>query len=329
MKSLNNTTALCVLLAVGADFATPLAFAEAVTGIGEACTPLSQQYPDMGTTQSTSANKEFITIWGSFRLPGGPCGYASAEAHYNALLDDARSRGGPTDHRPETLPDWGGHWGTDINTGEVVIGGIHSSREGVLARLTPAARVVYERDVEMLHAEQGIDPISLCLPLNFPRWFTPYGYREHFLTPGKSLLGSEMMNEFRRIFTDGRAHPTEEWMTKEWLGYSIGFWDNDILVVWTRGIKKGIMTRGMPRLTDKVEVVASRDVTKFGGEFSFSRSLLAEASSGHIARLSRTGGQSLGQSIERLGIVGAVCAPIVLDASVIGYIYLDYVFSGT
>ncbi len=76
--------------------------------------------------------------------------------------------------------------------------------------------------------------------------------------------------------------------------------------------------------SDQVEVLVSRD-TKAAktGEFSFSSSLLREASSGHIARLSRRGGEQLGQSIERLGITGALCAPIVLDASVVGYIYLD------
>ena len=76
--------------------------------------------------------------------------------------------------------------------------------------------------------------------------------------------------------------------------------------------------------SDQVEVLVSRD-TKVAGtaEFSFSRSLLREAASGHIARLSRRGGEELGQSIERLGITGALCAPIVLDASVVGYIYLD------
>ena len=76
--------------------------------------------------------------------------------------------------------------------------------------------------------------------------------------------------------------------------------------------------------SEQVEVLVSRD-TKVArtAEFSFSSSLLREASSGHIARLSRRGGEQLGQSIERLGITAALCAPIVLDASVVGYIYLD------
>ena len=49
-----------------------------------------------------------------------------------------------------------------------------------------------------------------------------------------------MMNEFRRVFTDGRPHPSNDWMTNEWLGYSIGFWDDDVLTIWTKGIKEGL-----------------------------------------------------------------------------------------
>ena len=76
--------------------------------------------------------------------------------------------------------------------------------------------------------------------------------------------------------------------------------------------------------SDQVEVLASRDLkTGKAGEFSYSRSLLREAASGQIARLTQRGDHQLGQSIERLGIIGALCAPIVLDASVVGYLYLD------
>ncbi|HMB71949.1 MAG TPA: hypothetical protein VKQ06_00145, partial [Gammaproteobacteria bacterium] len=81
------------------------------------CVPLAEQYPDLGTDQSISANREFTTVWGSFELPGGPCGYASAEEHYAALLEDTRRRGGPTRHTLSSLPDWSGHWGTENSTG--------------------------------------------------------------------------------------------------------------------------------------------------------------------------------------------------------------------
>ncbi len=219
------------------------------------CVPLAQQHPDLGTRQSVSARREFVTVWGSFELPGGPCGYVSAEQHYNALLEDAMRRGGPTRHSLTSLPDWSGHWGTENSTGEVAIVGLNSTTEGMAARLTPEAREVFLHDARMWSQNHAIDPLSFCLPPNFPRWFTEYGFREHFLTPDKTLAGSEMMNQFRRIFTDGRSHPPEDWMTHEWLGYSIGFWDDDVLVVWTKGLKQGILQRNMPRQTDQMEVV--------------------------------------------------------------------------
>lgn len=219
------------------------------------CIPLKEQYPDLGTPQSVSASRDFVTVWASFDLPGGPCGYSSAQEHYDALLADAKSRGGPTQHTFDTLPDWSGHWGTENNTGEVAIVGRSSFTEGMAVRLKPEAREVFLRDAEMWKQNHAIDPLSFCLPPNYPRWHTEYGYREHFLTPEKALLGSEMMNQFRRIFTDGRPLPSEEWMTKEWLGYSIGFWDGDILTVLTKGIREGILQRNMPRQSDQMEVV--------------------------------------------------------------------------
>ncbi len=74
---------------------------------------------------------------------------------------------------------------------------------------------------------------------------------------------------------------------------------------------------------EQVEVLESQDAKAVKGEFSFSRSLLREASTGQIARLARHGSQQVGASIEKLGITGALCAPIVLDTSVVGYIYVD------
>ena len=75
---------------------------------------------------------------------------------------------------------------------------------------------------------------------------------------------------------------------------------------------------------DQVEVIAARDLNMDRpADFSFSRSLLREAASGHVARLSRSTDALLGQSIQQLGILCAVCAPITLDGSVVSYIYLD------
>lgn len=225
----------------------------AATATGD-CVPLAAQHPDLGTDQSISANKEFVTVWGSFELPGGPCGYASAEEHYNALLEDARARGGPTIHTAETMPDWSGTWGTENGTGEIAIVGLNSTREGMAARLKPEAREVFMHDSQMWLDDHAIDPISFCLQPNFPRYHTEYGYREFFLQPDKVTMYSQMVNQLRHIYLD-RPMPSDEWITPEWLGYSIGFWDDDVLTVWTKGLKEGILQRNMPRQSGEMETV--------------------------------------------------------------------------
>jgi len=255
MKLMPLRGALAALLLLSSALCATTAAAQDSSAKNTECKTLQELNPGLGTSQSVSANKEFVTVWGSFDLPGGPCGYASAEEHYNALLAAAKAKGGPTKHTFDTLPDWSGTWGTENNTGEIAIVGRNSTREGMAARLKPEAREVFMRDSQMWLDDHAIDPISFCLQPNFPRWFTEYGYREQFLTPERSVFYSQMVNQLRHIYTDGRPHPSDEWITPEWLGYSIGFWDEDVLVIWTKGIKEGILQRNMPRQTNQMETI--------------------------------------------------------------------------
>jgi len=75
---------------------------------------------------------------------------------------------------------------------------------------------------------------------------------------------------------------------------------------------------------DDVEIVAYQDYQHDTADgFRFSKSLLMRVMDGGVARLSHSSEGHLGQSIERLGIVQAMCAPLVVDGVVIGAIYLD------
>lgn len=248
-------------LAAALLLATAMSGAQAVAQDNAAgadeCVPLAEQYPDLGTSQSVSARREFQSVWASFELPGGPCGYASAEEHYNALLADAEARGGPTQHTLESLPDWSGSWGTENATGEIAIVGLGSTREGMAVRLTEDAREVFMSDSQAWLDDAAFDPLSLCLQPNFPRWFTEYGYRLNLLTPERSVFYSQMVNQLRVVYTDGRPHPSDDWRNPagEWLGYSIGFWDEDVLTIWTTGLKEGILQRNMPRQSDQMETI--------------------------------------------------------------------------
>ena len=62
--------------------------------------------------------------------------------------------------------------------------------------------------------------------------------------------------------------------------------------------------------------------------FSFSRSLISAASNGEIVRMTNDSNANYGESIIRLGISSALCAPISLGTSVEAYIYLDARDSG-
>ena len=46
-----------------------------------------------------------------------PYPFKSAQAHYDALLAETRSHGGPTPHTKDTLPDWNGRYSTGLSLG--------------------------------------------------------------------------------------------------------------------------------------------------------------------------------------------------------------------
>lgn len=78
-----------------------------------------------------------------------------------------------------------------------------------------------------------------------------------------------------------------------------------------------------------VEVFACRSPAGPGGEscrsqFVFSRSLIAAAADGEIVRLQGDSATpALGESIARMGISSAICAPIMLGDSIEAFLYLD------
>jgi len=64
-----------------------------------------------------------------------------------------------------------------------------------------------------------------------------------------------MVNDIRRIYTDGRAHTPEEQRYPLYNGDSIGFWDGDRLIVHTNQLMAGQYQRTQPEYTEQVETV--------------------------------------------------------------------------
>jgi hypothetical protein len=127
----------------------------------------------------------------------------------------------------------------------------------VTARLTAAGAAALKAKADLIARTGGeYDPISDCRPPGVPRWFTEPFLHEFIVTPGQTWLINEMVNDVRRVYTDGRAHTTEDDAYPSWNGDTIGFWDGDVLVAHTRYLMKGQYQRGVqPNYSEQSSVV--------------------------------------------------------------------------
>jgi hypothetical protein len=83
------------------------------------------------------------------------------------------------------------------------------------------------------------DPYGYCLPPGTPRINFGGAPLKIIQTPAVTALLYETLAQmtFRQVFTDGRPFPSS--MEPTWLGYSIGTWEADDLVVSTTGFRDG------------------------------------------------------------------------------------------
>ncbi len=89
------------------------------------------------------------------------------------------------------------------------------------------------------------NPESRCLPRGVPKADALYLHKI-VQTPGLILILYEYQNTFRQIFTVGRKLPVDPNPT--WMGYSVGHWEGDTLVVESNGFngKAWLSGRGNP-----------------------------------------------------------------------------------
>jgi hypothetical protein len=127
----------------------------------------------------------------------------------------------------------------------------------VSAKLTLAGQAVVKAKADQLARTGGeYDPLSDCRPPGVPRWFTEPFLKEWVVTPNQTWLMNEMVNDVRRVYTDGREHTPEDDAYPSWNGDTIGFWDGDVLVAHTKYLFKGQYQRGVqPNYSDKTTVV--------------------------------------------------------------------------
>jgi hypothetical protein len=127
----------------------------------------------------------------------------------------------------------------------------------VSAKLTPEGQKVVDAKAEQLRTTGGeYDPLSDCRPPGTPRWFTEPFLHEFIVTPKLTLLINEMVNEVRRVYTDGRDHTPDDDAYPSANGDTIGFWDGDTLVTHTKHLMEGQYQRGVqPNYSEQVTTV--------------------------------------------------------------------------
>jgi hypothetical protein len=127
----------------------------------------------------------------------------------------------------------------------------------VSAKLTPAGQAAVKAKADQLARTGGeYDPLSDCRPPGTPRWFTEPFLKEWVVTPNQTWLMNEMVNDVRRVYTDGRGHTPDDDAYPSWNGDTIGFWDGDVLVAHTKDLMKGQYQRGVqPNYSEQTTVV--------------------------------------------------------------------------
>jgi hypothetical protein len=168
---------------------------------------------------------------------------------YQSLKQAAR--GGQVSPPFSQLPDWSGLW--TVGGGGSLFG---AAPGGVTPKVTPTAAAILKKGAELNAKGVSYDEnLSECGPPGFPRWLVIPFLREFIVRPEQTWLSSETVNNVRRIYTDGRGHPSPEDAFPLYYGDSIGFWDGPKLVVHTNQLMARSMGRNQPDQSEQMETV--------------------------------------------------------------------------
>ena len=195
-----------------------------------------------------------------------PYVFETAEAHYEALLAEAQSRGGPTEHTYATVPgEWSGRYAR-VNVQMAFgtwYGMLLNQVPTILSLLTDEYQT---RLVQQLFHEGNSNtaqwPGQYCWPEGFMRRYHFAGTQEHqiMVTPSLVQVLSSSSGNFLTNIHIGREFNKEGAVPRlgadvaRWYGETIGFWDRDVLVTWTSNIQ-GWTSHGLFEFSSKMQTI--------------------------------------------------------------------------
>jgi len=131
----------------------------------------------------------------------------------------------PAPKTPDGKPDLSGTWDADRS----YLVNIAKDLKDVPMR--PEALALFNQRKDGARAKE--EPDANCLPQGVPKIDAAPVPWKLLQGPRQVTILYEAFNLFREIFTDGRELPKDPNPT--WLGYSVGHWDGDTLVVESNG----------------------------------------------------------------------------------------------
>jgi hypothetical protein len=174
-----------------------------------------------------------------------PYPFTTAQEHYEALLEETRERGGPTQHTYATVPgEWTGRYGRAIDEGWYQKRKIQVPT--VLSLLTPEYQTHVVQEAYH-HGNTNVAqwPSQFCWPEGFMRRWHQAAIRDHYITVTPSMV--QILTGIARNFITnihvGREFNLEGAVPRlgadvpRWYGETIGFWDDDALITWTSNIQ--------------------------------------------------------------------------------------------
>lgn len=184
------------------------------------------------------------------RLP-----YRTAEEHYDALLAEARSNGGPAVYdRENPPPDWDGYYDSRTLQPEQWSFGNNVQAATLMEVLTPEYRRRFAQTLYHVAVSNSAQWMSsTCYPEGMMRWWAQ-GVRniQISVTPHQvQLLSGTALNFLRQILI-GQKHVS---LIPQWYGETVGFWHGETLVAWTDHVQGWWMSHALPEFSNELEAI--------------------------------------------------------------------------
>ena len=250
---------------------------------------LDSQWGDYSSAPTYITNDPAKGAWGRCNVDYArehivsPYGFATARAHYEALLAETRAKGGPTEYSRERMPpDWEGRYTNNVSVvfalaragKEPVVPpefseppqwiiGYHNQVPTILSLLTPEYQ---QRLVQQLyHQAHDRAPqwsAMLCRPEGFMRWWSGPGgpgSLDVTVTPSRVQFLGGSGNAIRNVhvnrsFDLSGGVPRLGADVPRWMGETVGFWDGSALITWTSNIQ-GWFTHSSWEYSSKLQTI--------------------------------------------------------------------------